>query len=371
MEGPSMRNLTRLLLVATVLMAVHTTAARAEILIGAAGPLTGQTRGQGEQLMRGADMAVADLNARGGVLGQRLRLIIVDDACDADQAVAAATQLVSQKVAMVMGHGCSGASIPASKLYTKAGIVMISPMSTNPKLTDEGAPNVFRVIGRDDQQGAVAGDYLTERWGKAKIAILHDGQPYGKGLAEETRKRLSKRGVPVAMYEDFQQGEKDYSGLVAKLRAAEIAVVYVGSYVTEAALILRQARDQGYGLELVSGDGLAIDEFWLITGPAGEGTMFTFAPDPRRNKEAAAVVARFRAAKIEPEGYTLHAYAAIQAWAQAAIRAGSLESPKVSAALKGQQFDTVLGKIGFDKKGDVTSPAWVWYVWTQGKWIPK
>lgn len=366
-----MKTFVRWVLVALALALLRPSSASAEIAIGAAGPLTGQERGQGEQLMRGAEMAVADLNARGGVLGQRLRLIVVDDACEPDQAVAAATQLLTQKVAMVMGHGCSGASIPASKLYTKAGIVMISPMSTNPKLTDDGGPNVFRVIGRDDQQGAVAGDYLAERWGKAKIAILHDGQAYGKGLAEETRKRLGRRGVPVAMYEEFKKGEKDYSALVAKLRDAGIAVVYIGSYVTESALILRQARDQGYGLELVSGDALAIDEFWLITGAAGEGTMFTFAPDPRRNPEAASVVARFRATKVEPEGYTLHAYAAIQAWAQAVAQAGSLDSAKVIATLKSRQFDTVLGKIGFDKKGDVTSPAWVWYVWKQGKWVPK
>ena len=366
-----MSNLTRLLLVAATLTALHATPAQAEITIGAAGPLSGQEKGQGENLRRGAEMAVADLNARGGVLGQRVRLIVVDDACDPDQAVAAANQLVSERVAMVSGHGCSGSSIPASKVYTKAGIVMISPMSTNPKLTDQGAPNVFRVIGRDDQQGLVAGNYLADQWGTKKIAILHDGQAYGKGLAEETRKRLSKRGVPVAMYEEYKFGEKDYSGLVSRMRAEGIAVAYVGGYVTEAALILRQARDQGYGLELVSGDALTDDEFWLITGPAGEGAVFTFAPDARRNPEAAPVVARFRAVKYEPEGYTLYAYGGIQAWAQAVARAGSLESSKVIASLRSHQFETVLGKIRFDKKGDVIPAAWVWYIWKNGKYVPK
>jgi branched-chain amino acid transport system substrate-binding protein len=322
-------------------------------------------------MRRGAEMAVADLNARGGVLGQRLRLIVVDDACDPEQAVAVANQLVSQRVAMVSGHLCSSCSIPASKVYTKAGVVMISPASTNPKLTDEGGPSVFRVIGRDDQQGVVAGNYLADRWGKTKIAVLHDGQAYGKGLAEETRKRLTKRGVQVAMYEEYKHGEKDYSVLVARMRDAGIAVAYVGGYVTEAALILRQARDQGYGLELVSGDAMTDNEFWLITGPAGEGTVFTFGPDPRRNPEAAGVVARFRAAKYEPEGYTLYAYGGIQAWAQAVGKAGALDPSKVAASLRSHQFETVLGKIGFDKKGDVTSPAWVWYVWKQGKYVPK
>jgi branched-chain amino acid transport system substrate-binding protein len=366
-----MTTLMRLFLVAATLTALHARSAQAEIAIGAAGPLSGQEKGQGENMRRGAEMAVADLNARGGVLGQRVRLIVVDDACVPEQAVAVANQLVSQRVAMVSGHLCSGCSIPASKVYTKAGIVMISPGSTNPKLTDEGGPNVFRVIGRDDQQGLVAGNYLADHWGKTKIAILHDGQAYGKGLAEETRKRLSKRGVQAAMYGEYKPGEKDYSVLVSRMRDGGIAVAYVGGYVTEAALILRQARDQGYGLELVSGDALTDNEFWLITGPAGEGTVFTFGPDPRRNPEASAVVARFRAAKYEPEGYTLYAYGGIQAWAQAVARAGSLDSPKVIASLRSHQFETVLGKISFDKKGDVTSPAWVWYVWKQGKYVPK
>ena len=362
---------TRLLLLAATLTTLHITSAQAEISIGAAGPLSGQNTLQGEQLRRGAEMAVADLNARGGVLGQRVRLIVADDACDPDQAVAVANRLVSERVVMVSGHLCSGSSIPASKVYTRAGIVMISPASTNPKLTDEGGPNVFRVIGRDDQQGLVAGNYLADHWGKTKIAILHDGQSYGKGLAEETLKRLIKRGVQAAMYGEYKHGEKDYSALVGKMRDAEIAVAYVGGYVTEAALILRQARDQGYGLELVSGDSLESPEFWLITGPAGEGTMFTFAPDARRNPEAAPVVARFRAAKYEPDGYTLHAYGGIQAWAQAVTRAGSLDPSKVTASLRSHQFETVLGKISFDKKGDVTSTAWVWYVWKQGKYVRK
>jgi branched-chain amino acid transport system substrate-binding protein len=202
------------------------------------------------------------------------------------------------------------------------------------------------------------------------MAIVHDGQVYGKGLAEETRKRLRARGVQVAMYEEFKPGAKDYSALVSKMRESGIAVAYVGGYATEAGLILRQARDQGYGLELVSGDAISNDEFWLITGPAGEGAVFTFQ-DPRWNREAAAVVERFRAAKYEPEGYTLLAYGAIQTWAQAVTRAGSLDSPKVIASLRSHEFETVLGKIRFDKKGDVTTAGWFWYVWKQGKYLPK
>ena len=142
---------------------------------------------------RGAEVAVADLNAKGGVLGEQIELITVDDYCDGEQAVAAANKLVADRVVAVFGHQCSGAAIPASKIYADAGILMISTFATNPKLTEQGFTNVFRVVGRDDLQGRIAGDLLAERWGDKPIAILHDGQAYGKGLAEETKKRLNEQ----------------------------------------------------------------------------------------------------------------------------------------------------------------------------------
>ena len=170
---------------AVILAVMGAVAARADVLIGAAGPLTGPNAYMGEQIQRGVEMAVADLNAAGGVLGQPLRLMAIDDACDGGQAVAAAHRLVAAKVPFVVGHLCSGASIPAAKVYEGAGIIQMTPASTNPQLTEEGRANVFRICGRDDQQGAIAGDYLVERWRDAKIAILNDGSVYGRGLADE------------------------------------------------------------------------------------------------------------------------------------------------------------------------------------------
>ncbi len=359
------------LLAAGALMLVGSGAARAEVVIGVAAPLTGPHAWSGEETKRGAEMAVADFNAKGGVLGQTVRLITADDACDPEQAVAVANKLVAEGVVLVVGHVCSGASIPAAKVYEAAGIPMISPASTNPALTDEGHPNVFRVIGRDDHQGVVAGNYLADRWGDEEIAILHDNQVYGEGLAARTREQLNARGVGEAMYRGFTAGERDYSDLIAAMRAEGIDVAYIGGYPTEVGLILRQARDQGYDLRLVSGDSLANDEFWLITGPAGEGTLFTFSDDPRRKPEAAPVVERFRAQGVEPEGYTLHTYAAIEAWAQAVEEAGTLDSQAVAEVLRGGKFDTVLGRIGFDEKGDITgTEPFVWYVWQDGEYVP-
>ena len=144
----------------------------------------------------GTELAVADLNAKGGVLGEQIRVISVDDACDTEQAVAAARKLISDGVVFVVGHICSGGAIPTAPLYEAAGVIVMSPSATNPRLTEEGRANVFRVVGRDDQQGIIAGNYLADHWGEKKIAILHDGQAYGRGLAEETKKTLNDAGRP-------------------------------------------------------------------------------------------------------------------------------------------------------------------------------
>ena len=199
---------------AAVLAAVDPTVAEAEILIGTAAQITGDYSWLGEQVERGAEMAVADLNKAGGVLGEPVRLILVDDYCRGDQAVAAARKLVEAGVVFVAGHPCSGAAIPASKVYEDAGILMISSTASNPKLTDKGGSNIFRMAGRDDEIARIAGQLLADRWGEAEIAIVHDGQAYGKGLAEEVKKQLNGRGVHEAMYEAIAPGHLEYIDLI-------------------------------------------------------------------------------------------------------------------------------------------------------------
>ncbi len=363
-----MKNLKTAVIAFAAATALGGIAAHAEIVIATAGPMTGQYASFGEQMRRGAEMAVADINAAGGVLGQKLRLEIGDDACDPKQAVAVANEFVGKGVVFVAGHFCSGSSIPASKVYEEEGILMISPASTNPKLTDEGGDNVFRVCGRDDQQGQVAGAYLAKHYANKRIAIVHDKQAYSKGLADETKKQLNALGVKEVLYDTVTAGEQDYSALVSKLKSNKIDVLYYGGYHPEAGLIVRQMRDQGLKAQLISGDALVTQEYWAITGSAGEGTLMTFSPDPRKNPAAAPVVARFRAEGYEPEGYTLYTYGAIQAFAQAAEKAGSVDVDKLSAALRSNQFDTVLGKFGFDEKGDVTAPGYVFYKWHNGQY---
>lgn len=343
-------------------------AASAEIVIATAGPMTGQYASFGAQMKAGAEQAVADINGDGGVIGQMLKLEIGDDVCDPKQAVAVANDFVGKGVVFVAGHFCSGSSIPASAVYEEEGVLQISPASTNPKLTDEGGPNVFRVCGRDDQQGLVAGEYLASNHADANIAVIHDKTAYGKGLADATLAAMKAAGKNEAMYEAYTAGEKDYSALVSKLKQNNIDVLYVGGYHTEAGLMVRQMRDQGMSTQLISGDALVTQEYWDITGDAGEGTIMTFSPDPRKNPGAAPLVQTFRQKGIEPEGYVLYTYAAIQVFAQAVKAAGSTDLDPILAAMKGRKFDTVLGELSFDEKGDVTLPGYVFYEWSKGQY---
>jgi branched-chain amino acid transport system substrate-binding protein len=343
--------------------------AKADITIATAGPMTGQYASFGAQMKAGAEQAIADMNAAGGVLGQKLTLEIGDDACDPKQAVAVANQMAGKKIAFMAGHFCSGSSIPASTVYSEAGIIQISPASTNPKYTDfRPGPGTFRVCGRDDQQGKVAGTFLATQFAGKNIAIIDDKSPYGKGLADETRKNLNAAGVKEILDESYNAGEKDYSALVSKLKDAKVDILYVGGYHTEAGLIARQMRDQGLKTVLVSGDALVTDEYWQITGDAGEGTLMTFSPDPRKDPANNALVKVFKDKGIEPEGYVLYTYAAVQVWAQAATAAGSTDFDKVVNALNGGTFKTVLGPLKFDSKGDVTLPGYVFYKWHAGKY---
>ncbi|ODA68869.1 hypothetical protein A7A08_00703 [Methyloligella halotolerans] len=270
--------------------------------IGVVGPLTLQYASFGEQMKQGAELAIADINKAGGVLGKKLAADYGDDACDPKQAVAVAGQMVGNRVPLVVGHFCSGSSIPAAQIYGDADLVMISPASTNPSLTDDRAgPNIYRVCGRDDQQGAVAGHYIADHFAGKNIAIVHDKTAYGKGLADQTKKAMNEAGLQEKLYEAITANEKDYSALVSKLKRNNIDLVFLGGYHTEAGLITRQMRDQGLDTVLMGGDALVSQEYWSITGDAGEGTLMTFSPDPRNNPEAKDVVARFEAKGVEPE----------------------------------------------------------------------
>lgn len=360
-----------LFVTATLVAAAFAGPAMAEVTIAVAGPFTGPNAAFGEQLRRGAEAAVAAINAAGGVNGEQVALVFGDDASDARQGIAAASDLVGEGAVAVIGHFNSSVSIPASAVYNEEGVLQISPASTNPQLTEQGFPAVFRTCGRDDQQGDVAGAYLAATYAGKNVAIIHDQTTYGKGLADATKAAMNAAGLEEKVYEGITVGERDFSALVSKMKEAEIDAIYFGGLHNEAGLILRQSRDQGLQAQFISGDGIVTQEFWTITGDAGEGTMMTFGSVTPDMPSAADVAKVFRAEGYEPEGYTLYSYAAVQVWAEAAAKAGTFEAVKVADALKdGTDYPSVIGPLSFDEKGDRKVTDYVFYVWHDGKYAP-
>jgi branched-chain amino acid transport system substrate-binding protein len=351
------------------------TVASADITIAVAGPMTGDLAAFGEQLRRGSEMAVKDINAAGGVNGEQVKLEIGDDQCDPKQAVQVANDLVKKGVVFVAGHFCSGSSIPASEVYAEEGILQMTPASTNPAFTEgaaaKGIKTIFRTCGRDDKQGSFAGPWLAKSYGGKKVAILDDKSPYGQGLANETQKNMEAAGLKTAVRDTYTQKEKDFSALISKLKQAKVDVVYIGGYHNDAGLMMRQAREQGFKADFVSGDALNTAEFWSISGPAGEGLRFSDAASAINLDSAKDVVAKFRAENYEPEGYTLSSYAAVQAWAAAVAVAKSTDGEKVAAALRATTIPTVIGNLSWDEKGDLTKVAYAWFIWHDGKYTQE
>src|SRR5467141_2558943 len=297
--------------------------ASAQVKLGVAGPITGGSAAFGAQLKNGVEQAVEDINAQGGLLGQKIQVFVGDDRADPKEGVSVANKFVGDGVKFVVGHFNSGVTIPASEVYQENGMLVITPAATNPKVTERNMWNIFRTCGRDDQQGAVAADYILKNFKGKKIAVVHDKTTYGKGLADETKKALNKNGVTEVLYEGINTGDKDFSALVSKIKSAGADLVYWGGLFTEGGLIVRQMRDQGVKAPLMGGDGITSDEFATVGGPGVEGTLMTFAPDPRKNPAAAAAVKAFAAKNINPEAYTLYAYAGMQVIAAAAADAKS------------------------------------------------
>lgn len=348
---------------------------QADILIGVAGPHTGPSAAIGAQYWRGASLAAEDINAAGGIKGEKIKLVKGDDACEPKQAVAVANRLVDQdKVVGVIGHYCSSSTIPASEVYDEAGVLTITPGSTNPLVTERDLVGMFRMCGRDDQQGQVAADYIVDTLKATRVAIIHDKDTYGQGLADSAKARLNKRGVTEVIYEGLTRGEKDFNALVTKLLSQKVEVVYFGGLHPEAGPLVRQMREQGLKAYFLSGDGVVTDALVATAGGPQyvKGVMMTFGADPRTIPESKAVVEKLRASGYEPEGYTLYTYAALQTMAAAFNGAGSTEADEASAWLKTHPVQTIMGTKEFDDKGDLKVTDYVIYQWDdQGKYHQK
>ncbi|MBF0368514.1 MAG: branched-chain amino acid ABC transporter substrate-binding protein [Magnetococcales bacterium] len=343
-----------------------------EAKIGVAGPFSGAYAAFGEQLWQGAEQAAKDINATGGINGKKIKLFKGDDACEPKQALAVANRLVDfDEVSAVVGHFCSSSTMPASEVYADAGVLGITPASTNPMVTERGLPTIFRTCGRDDQQGVVGAEFMVNKLGAKRVAVLHDKDTYGQGLADAMKAHLKKLGQKEVLYEGLTRGEKDFNALVTKLKSVKADAVYFGGLHSEAGPLVRQIKEQGLNVHFVSGDGIVSEDFLIAAGGAkyAQGVYMTFGADPRKIEAGAAAVNSFRKAGYEPEGYTLYSYATLQAIAAAMAATGSDDGEKLARWLHQNSVDTVMGKKAWDAKGDLQVSDYVMYQWdSSGKY---
>lgn len=336
------------------------------IKIGVAGPQTGGYAAFGAQLWRGASQAAADINAAGGINGAKIELVKADDACEPKQAVNVANQLVDvAKVKAVIGHYCSSSTLPASDIYGSAGVPMMTPSSTNPKVTDRRIPMILRMCGRDDQQGVVAADFIVKKLKAKRVAVVHDKDAYGLGITAALKDRLHKVGVKEVLYEGLTRGEKDYNALITKIKGSKADAVFFGGNHAEAGILVRQMREQGLAAQFITDDAVNSPEF--VTSAGGgkfvNGVYMTFGPDPRNLPSGAQAIKKFRASGYEPEGYTLYSYATLQAFAAAMKGAKSTDGKKIADWLHSNTVQTVMGPKSWDSKGDLKAADFVVYQW--------
>ncbi len=339
------------------------------IKIGIAGPMTGDQAKMGMDFRNAVTLAVEEWNAKGGVLGKKIEILVGDDQRDPKQAVAVANKLVHEGVVGVIGHFNSSCSIPASDIYNRANIPMISPASTNPQLTDKGYKGVFRVCGRDDQQGSVAAQFVITKLKIKKIAIIHDKTTYGQGLADEFKKSLGEN-VRVVYYGGIVQGDKDFKPVLTAIKKTQPELIFFGGIYPEGGLLVKQAREIGLRTPFMSGDGVIDPKFIEIAGAKeAEGTYLTFSPDPKNIPSAKAFIEKYEKRFGEIGPYSIYAYDAINIMLTAIKNAGTLDGKAIIERLHSDEFSGALGKIKFDSKGDVTVAPYVVWITKGGKFV--
>jgi branched-chain amino acid transport system substrate-binding protein len=332
--------------------------------IAVVGPITGPVAQYGDMQMSGAKMAVERLNAKGGVNGKKLEAVLMDDVCEPKQAVAVANQVVNQDIKFVVGHLCSGSTQPAAAVYDDAAVLMITPASTNPDITKQGYKMVFRTIGLDSQQGPVAGRYIAAKLKPKRMAIIHDKQQYGQGIAEEVKKTVETKGIKVVLFEGVNKDQKDFSALITKLKREGVDFVYYGGYHPELGLILRQSREQGFAAQFMGPEGVGNKDISAIAGPASEGLLVTLPADFTQDPNNADLVKAFRDHNQDPSGpFVMTSYAAVQVIADTIAKTQSTDPEKVAAAMHEMSYDTPIGKVAFDDQGDLEEFEFIVYRW--------
>jgi len=374
-KSSGVRLFSALAALAVVAVAARVPAAIASdpIRLGVAGPQSGDLASYGIPAARAAELVVREINAAGGVLGRQVRLLVEDDVCKPEIAANTAGKLVSDKADVVLGHICSGAAKAALGIYRDARVIAMSPSATNPELTQSGQyPNFYRTIAPDDAQARIEVDFALDTLKASKIAILHDKQDYGRGLAEFARKFVEASGGrgQVVLFEGITPGAVDYSAVIQKLRQSGADAVIYGGYHPEASKLVSGMRKKKIELPFISDDGVKDDTFIKVAGAFAEGVYASGPRDTSTNPLAIKAVAAHRAAfGGDPGAFYLNAWAATQALLNAIAKAGTTDSAAVAKSLRSEFVETPLGKIRFDARGDAEGVGFAMYRVQKGVYV--
>lgn len=334
------------------------------IKIGVAGSFSGDNTNTGKYQWEGALLAVENINKEGGINGDQIVLIQQDTSCNVNQSLLAAQRLIKDEVIAVIGHVCSDASIAASELYAPAHVVMITPASTNPVLTEQGYNNVFRTCGRDDNQGVVAANFIVNDLKLSKIILVHDSSVYGLGLAKSIKESFEKLGVSVVLIGSITRGQKNIKNLIDKIKSTSADVLYYAGLDTDAGCLLNQLRKSNNKIIFFSGDAISTPGFVEMAGGPEivNNTYFTFT-DPLASTQAKKVLGELEKQKITPTGFTLNSYAAVEAVAEAIKKTRSRDKQVIAQWLHANKVSTIIGDLKWDEKGDLQNIPFQVYKW--------
>jgi branched-chain amino acid transport system substrate-binding protein len=332
--------------------------------IGTMSPLTGPYAADGNDIANGAKTAVEVIMAEGGIPGyDKIEVVSQDTACDPRQAVAAANKLINEGVVGVVGAYCSSSTIPASEALSEENIPMITPASTNEAVTERGLPYMFRMCGRDDDQAKIAGAFIKNYLKAKTIYIIDDKTTYSQGLAENVKKQCDQLGVKVLSHDHVNQGDKDFSAVLTKVKHADPDVLYMSlQNSASGSLMAIQAHRFGLKAKTIAQDAVYHPQFITIAKEAAEGTFLTFGYTDKNTASYKKYLTAYEAKHGKPGAYSGYAYDSAYVLLTAIKQAGATDPAKIKAEIMKMDFQGASKKIKFMPNGDSGSDYVIWKV---------
>lgn len=342
--------------------------------VAIAGPMVGTSFAVGAQFRTGVHAALQQLT-QGTLLERPLRITEYNDSCDRDIAEKLALDLASSPPAVVIGHSCSATTLATAPIYHQHGVLQISPASTAPGITEMGIATLFRMIGRDDEQGRLVAERLVQHHAGQNIGIFRFATEYSSSLTRAVIDRLAEQGVSPVLTVDAMPGQTSYLEQILQLSNAGVEVMFMVGAGLDSAVIARQSRQIGAPYTIIASDTLVSTVFTETAGEAGDGIPFMFPSDAANlvdSERTRAAMTAIRDMGVEPHGFTMLSYAAAEVWVEGVRRAGTTEAAAVARAIRQAPLQTILGSISFDNKGDIQTeyPAWSWFNWQDGQRVP-